>query len=176
MSIARFEKVSFEQFKKDWLENIPIDKTQWTEEEIKELYEKVQLPTRSTKKSAGYDFKTYFDFSLAQGQTIKVPSGIRAIINHSWFLALVPRSGHGFKYRIQLDNTVGIIDADYSESSNEGHIFVKLTNDGHSNKVLKINADTADGYVQGIFLPYGLADEDEVITQRDGGMGSTTKK
>ena len=174
MSVAKFYKVSFEQFKKDWLDNIPTSKTEWTEEELKELYNKIELPTRATKFSAGYDFKAYFPFDLKVGKTIKIPSGIRVKIDEDWFLALVPRSGLGFKYRVQLDNTVGIIDSDYYNAKNEGHIFVKLTNDGNTDKVMSVNEN--EGYVQGIFLNYGLAEEKEVTKERELGLGSTTIK
>ena len=111
--VGLFEKVSFEQFKKDWLDTLPTSKTKWTDEELKELYDLIELPKRATKLSCGYDFKTYFPFSLAPNETIKMPSGIRVRINDDWFLGVVPRSSIGFKYRVQLDNTIGIIDADY---------------------------------------------------------------
>ena len=55
-----------------------------------------------------------------------------------WVLKCYPRSGLGFKYRLQLNNTVGIIDSDYFYSDNEGHIFAKLTNDSNENKTLII--------------------------------------
>lgn len=177
MAIAKFEKVSYKQFKEDWLKNSPVKgktESDWTDEEIMKLYDSIQLPKRATKGSAGYDFKSYFDYTLEPGETILIPTGIRCIINYDWFLAILPRSGHGFKYRIQLDNTVGVIDADYSESKNEGHIMVKMTNDSKTNKTLSLT--TQDGFAQGIFLRYGLAEEDAVVTQRNGGFGSTSVK
>lgn len=173
MSIAKFYKVSFEQFKKDWLDTLPTSKKEWTDKELEELYNKIQLPTRSTKYSAGYDFKAYFPFDLKVGETIKIPSGIRVQIDADWFLAIVPRSGQGFKFRLQLDNTVGVIDSDYFNADNEGHMFVKLTNDGKQGKVMSVKEE--EGYAQGIFLQYGLAEEDMVTTERKGGFGSTTK-
>ncbi|MBQ8234385.1 MAG: deoxyuridine 5'-triphosphate nucleotidohydrolase [Bacilli bacterium] len=174
MSIAKFYKVSFEQFKKDWLDTLPTSKTEWTDSELKVLYNKIQIPTRSTKYSAGYDFKAYFPFELKVGETIKIPSGIRVQIDKDWFLAIVPRSGQGFKFRVQLDNTVGVIDSDYFGATNEGHMFVKLTNDGKQGKTMSVNEN--DGFAQGIFLPYGLAEESVVTNERVGGFGSTTTK
>ena len=172
--VGMFEKVSFEQFKKDWLDTLPTSKTKWTDEELKELYDAIELPQRATKLSCGYDFKTYFPFSLAPNETIKMPSGIRVRINDDWFLGVVPRSSIGFKYRVQLDNTIGIIDADYYNAQNEGHIFIKITNDGKGDKVM--NLETGDAFAQGIFLMYGITEDDDVDTEREGGIGSTSKR
>ena len=164
--IAKFEKVSFEQFKNSF-------DSEFTLEEITEMYNNLKLPKRATVGSAGYDFFAPFDITLAPGQTIKIPTGIRAKMEVEWVLKLYPRSGLGFKYRLQLNNTVGIIDSDYYYSSNEGHIFAKITNDSNENKTVEIKALT--GFMQGIFLEYGITYDDEVTEIRDGGFGSTTK-
>ena len=87
---------------------------------------------------------------------------------------IYPRSGLGFKYRLQLNNTVGVIDADYYDSDNEGHIFVKITNDSNEGKTVSLPELTA--FSQGIFMQYGITDDDEVTTERNGGFGSTTSK
>ncbi len=164
--IARFEKVSFEQFLSGFDGEFSL-------EEIKEMYENLQLPRRATKGSAGYDFFAPFEITLKPGQTIKVPTGIRAYMEDMWVLKLYPRSGLGFKFRLQLNNTVGIIDSDYYYSSNEGHIFAKITNDTNEERVVSIKKNT--GFIQGIFLEYGITYDDEVSEVRDGGFGSTTK-
>lgn len=80
-------------------------------------------------------------FSLAPGETIKIPTGIRVQMETGWVLQCYPRSGLGFKYRLQLNNTVGIIDSDYYFSDNEGHIFAKLTNDGKEQKTVEVCKD-----------------------------------
>lgn len=158
--IAQFEKVSLEQF----LSTCP---------EGKEAYEKLKLPQRATSGSAGYDFYMPYDLTLAPGQTALIPTGIRARMQDGWVLCLFPRSGLGFKFRMQLNNTVGIIDADYYHSENEGHIQAKITNDSRENKVLELKQ--GQGFMQGIFLPFGITEDDEVNTIRNGGFGSTTK-
>ncbi len=170
--IAKFEKVSFEQFKEDWLDT--FDRV-WTDEKLLEIHDNIQLPKRATKGSAGYDFKSPLDFTLAPGSSIKIPTGIRCKIEDGWVLKCYPRSGLGFKFRLQLNNTVGIIDSDYFYSDNEGHIFAKLTNDTNEGKVVKIKQ--GEGFAQGIFVEYGITvddDEDEKEI-RNGGFGSTTK-
>jgi dUTP pyrophosphatase len=164
--IAKFEKVSFEQFQSGF-DNL------FSVEELKEIYEELPLPKRATKGSAGYDFFAPFDITLAPGQTIKIPTGIRAKMEDNWVLKLYPRSGLGFKFRLQLNNTVGIIDSDYYYSSNEGHIFAKITNDSNEGKTVSIKKFT--GFIQGIFLEYGITYDDEVEEIRYGGFGSTTK-
>ena len=129
------------------------------------------MPGRATVGSAGYDFYSPLDFVLSPGQTIKIPTGIRARIEDGWVLMIFPRSGLGFKFRIQLNNTVGIIDSDYYGSDNEGHIFIKITNDSNEGKTLSLKK--GDGFAQGVFLPYGITSDDETAAVRNGGFGST---
>ncbi len=165
--IAQFYKVSFEQYKKDYLD------TFGNLDNIQEIYDSIQLPKRATTGSAGYDFFAPIDFTLKPNETIKIPTGIRVKIEDGWVLKCYPRSGLGFKYRLQLNNTVGIIDADYYNSSNEGHIFTKLTNDTNEQKTIEIKA--SQGFMQGIFVQFGITFDDNVSSIRDGGFGSTTK-
>ncbi|MGN1183478.1 MAG: deoxyuridine 5'-triphosphate nucleotidohydrolase [Faecalibacillus sp.] len=167
--IAKFEKVSFKQFKKDFIDSFP----QYNENEVSNIYENILLPKRATKGSAGYDFYSPIDFILKPGDTIKIPTGIRVKIHEGWVLGLYPRSGLGFKYRLQLNNTVGIIDSDYYNSENEGHMFVKLTNDTNEDKTIELKA--GQGMIQGIFFEFGIVEDDHVTEERNGGFGSTTK-
>ena len=145
----------------------------YTEEEIKEIYDQIKLPKRATRGSAGYDFFSPVDFELKPGETIKIPTGIRVFIESDWVLNIFPRSGLGFKFRLQMNNTVGIIDSDYFYSDNEGHIFVKLTNDTNEGKTVSVAQGT--GMVQGIFMQYGVTIDDDATEVRNGGFGSTTK-
>ena len=167
--IAKFEKVSFEQFKKDWQGEHPQD----AEEVIREIYDGIRLPKRATAGSAGYDFFAPAAFTLNPGEMTKILTGIRARIDDGWVLKLYPRSGLGFKFRMQLNNTVGIVDEDYFYSDNEGHIFAKVTNDSNEGKLLQVKA--GDGFVQGIFMPFGVTVDDDADGVRNGGFGSTTK-
>lgn len=167
MGIAQFFKVSFDEF----LAGINDVKPDLTSDDIKKMYDELKLPKRATKGSAGYDFFAPFAFTVKPGETVKIPTGIRAKMDESWFLSLYPRSGLGFKYRMQLNNTVGIIDSDYFYSDNEGHIFAKITNDSNENKVLTI--ESGMGFIQGIFTQYGLTVDDDASAVRNGGFGST---
>ena len=175
--VARFYKVSFEQFMKDYGDTFGDKKSDFTIEEIQEIrevYDRIKLPKRATKASAGYDFHMPVDIILEPGCTAKIPTGIRVEMESDWVLKLYPRSGLGFKYRLQLNNTVGIIDSDYAYSDNEGHIFAKITNDSNENKTVSLKS--GDGFMQGIFLQYGITDDDNAKGIRNGGFGSTDKE
>lgn len=175
--IAKFEKVSFEQFLKDYADanNLELngDSAAHNIMKIQDIYNALKLPKRATTGSAGYDFYAPEDITLEPGETLKIPTGIRAKMNEGWVLMLFPRSGLGFKFRMQLNNTVGIIDEDYFFSDNEGHIFAKITNDTNEQKVINVKA--GDGFMQGIFVPYGITEDDNADGIRNGGFGSTTK-
>lgn len=168
--IGKFYKVSYKQFLADWRDtfgDVP-------EAEIQRIYEGLRLPKRATAGSAGYDFFAPVGFSIEPGKTVKMPTGIRVEMQPDWMLQFYPRSGLGFKYRLQLNNTVGIIDSDYFYSDNEGHIFAKLTNDTNEGKTVVIPENT--GFMQGIFVEYGITVDDDVTEIRNGGLGSTTKQ
>ena len=164
--IAKFEKVSPGQFREDFTEAFPE-----YEKDADAIYNAIRLPQRATKGSAGYDYFSPVSFTLKPGETIKIPTGIRARMEEGWVLCNFPRSGQGFKFRLQLNNTVGIIDSDYYDSDNEGHIMAKLTNDSNEGKVLTVRA--GEGFLQGIFFPFGITQDDEADAVRNGGFGST---
>lgn len=168
--IAKFHKVSKEQFFEGWKDTFgDVD-----EKTMEEIYDSIKLPRRATAGSAGYDFFSPLTFTLEPGKTMKIPTGVRAEMELDWVLKLYPRSGLGFKYRLQLNNTVGIIDSDYFYSDNEGHIFIKITNDSNEGKTVCVEAGT--GFAQGIFLEYGITVDDDATATRNGGFGSTTGK
>ena len=167
--IARFEKVSFDQFREGYTACFGASEN----EALKEVYSQVRLPKRATAGSAGYDFYLTHDMTLEPGESIKIPTGIRCLMAEGWVLMLFPRSGLGFKYRLQLNNTVGVIDSDYAGSDNEGHIFIRLTNDSNEKKTLSLKAGEA--FVQGVLMPFGITEDDDVSAVRNGGFGSTSK-
>lgn len=162
--VGKFHKVSLEQFTKDY-DNVQAEK----------IYEDVLiLPVRSSEDSAGYDFVITEDIYLKPGESIKIATGIRAEIAKGWVLMIMPRSGLGFKFRLQLNNTIGVIDGDYFYTDNEGHIIAKITNDSNDGKDLVLQA--GDRFLQGIFMPYGITEDDMPLGKRIGGMGSSGLK
>ncbi|MCC8022912.1 MAG: deoxyuridine 5'-triphosphate nucleotidohydrolase [Clostridiales bacterium] len=163
--IANFQNVSRARFEQDWRAafadgRYPVP-----------LPEECRLPERATQGSAGYDFFAPMAFTLHPGESIRIPTGVRVEMEPGWMLQLYPRSGLGFKFRLQMDNTVGIVDSDYYNSDNEGHIFAKLTNDGREGRSVSLEAGQA--FMQGVFVPYGITWNDAAQGRRTGGFGST---
>jgi len=161
--IARFEKVSPEQFR--------ADRQGWMTGESDALYRALSLPQRATAGSAGYDFFLPDDLTLAPGESVLVPTGIRTPMEPGWVLMLYPRSGLGVRHRLGLDNTTGVIDADYALADNEGHILVSLHYGKADGPALHLERGKA--FVQGIFLSFGLVEGDGTCETRRGGFGST---
>ena len=133
--------------------------------------EEIPLPRRATAGSAGYDFVAPAETVIPPGGTALIPTGIRAEMDEGWVLALFPRSSLGFRTGIRLSNTVGIIDSDYAFAKNEGHIMVKLRNPSGDPAVI----GRGERFCQGVFLPYGTAEDEGDFAERSGGMGSTGK-
>ena len=172
---GEFFKVSFEQFKEgvqrfcncDPLKNYTL----MGDEELKtEIYDKIKLPDRSTAGSAGYDFYFPFkDIMLLPGESIVIPTGIRVYVIDEWYLAICPKSGLSFDYKIRLDDTIAIIDGDYFNTYNEGHIYLKISNENNRNRTCVIPHNSK--IAQGIFHQYGIAIGDKCTNVRTGGMG-----
>lgn len=131
----------------------------------------IPMPKRATAGSAGYDFVSPLDVTIEPGGSALIPTGIRAEMEPGWVLVLFPRSSLGFKYGVRLSNTAGIIDSDYAFAKNEGHIMVKLRNPSGA----PVTIGRGERFCQGVFLPYGLAEESGAFVEREGGFGSTGK-
>lgn len=162
----------------------------------------INLPARTTTHAAGYDFEAAADivipsalsnpffkglnvFALGKLKGIRdneelqqilkpvlVPTGIKAYMGDSEYLQLVSRSSAPIKKRLMMPNAVGIVDADYyNNDGNEGEIFFQFINFGLKDVTIK----KGERIGQGIFLPYLLADGDELAQKalRSGGFGST---
>ena len=167
ITAGAFEFVSYDQF----AENMRSSFGDLPEEEIKSSYARLKKPRRATTGSAGYDIYATRDISLSPGEEIVVPTGLRVRMRQEFALLIFPRSGLGFRYRIQLSNTVGIIDSDYYGAKNEGHILVKIANDSFEGRTLFLKEGEA--FAQGVFFSYGVTEDDETDGVRLGGFGST---
>ena len=142
--MRKFEKISFEQFKKDIKDD-------------KKLYESYSLPKRETKSAAGYDFYALYDYTLKPGEIKKIPTGIKVSMESDDVLFLIDRSSMGFKYNVRMCNQVGVIDADYyNNDDNEGHMWIRIQNEGDKDYIVK----KGEGMIQGIFMKYLKTDDD----------------
>lgn len=159
--MRKFEVISINQFNKDF-------------KDTDTKYDDIIIPKRSTKFSAGYDFYMPYDLTVKKNEVVLIPTGIKVMLNSDEFLGIYIRSSLGFKYNLRMCNQVGIIDSDYyNNPSNEGHIFVKLKNEGDNDIILK----KYDRYVQGIIQKYYIVDnEKEVEDIRSGGIGSSGRR
>ena len=172
-----FEKITREQWVRDVINSYQLEYlTEGHFEKINKLYDGIKLPERATKYSAGYDFYVSGDVVIPWGDSYIIPTGIRWVCDKeedkNKVLQIYPRSGIGFRTGVRLMNTVGIIDADYWEGNNEGHIMVKLYNPMNSH----LHVKDGDAIVQGVITEYHTCDdEEEIVEKRTGGMGSTDK-
>lgn len=159
-----FEKVPYEQFKED------CGELGWDDTVLTEIYNNIKLPQRATQGSAGYDFFSPFDLEL-NSQWIVVPTGIRWVCDTNCVLLLAPRSGLGFKSGMRLRNTIGVIDKDYADAANHGHIMAKVAAES------ECSVNAGKGFIQGIVVPFAVADDEnaEKLETRIGGFGSTTR-
>ena len=173
-----FEKITREQWVKDVINSYQLEcLTEGHFEKINKLYDGIKLPKRATKYSAGYDFYVSDDVVIPWGDSYIIPTGIRWVCDKeedkNKVLQIYPRSGIGFRTGVRLMNTVGIIDADYWEGNNEGHIMVKLHNPMNAYMHIK----DGEAIVQGVITEYHTCDdEEEIVEKRTGGMGSTDKE
>ena len=135
----------------------------------------INIPKRSTEHSAGYDIEAAETVSFAPGEIKLIPTGLKAYMQSDEVLYMYDRSSNPRKKGLVLINSVGVIDKDYyNNPDNEGHMFIKLTNDSKENKTLSINQ--GEGFAQGIFFTYGITEDDSTSETRNGGFGSTSKK
>lgn len=142
--MRKFEKISWEQFKKDVTDD-------------KELYESYLLPRRETYQAAGYDFFALYDYTVKPGEIKMIPTGVRACMESDDVLLLLTRSSMGFKWNVRLCNQVGVVDADYyNNPGNGGHMWIKIQNEGDKDYVVK----KGDGMCQGMFVKYLKTDDD----------------
>lgn len=160
-AIARFEKVSEGRYAQDvalFSNPLPL--------------ETLPLPRRATQGSAGYDLASPVRVTLLPGQQVMIPTGMRVLMQPGWVLMIYPRSSLGRKYGLRLANTTGVIDADYAQTENEGHILVPIVNGGTETVTL----EAGERFCQGVLLPFGLAEEETPTQKRQGGFGSTGNK
>ena len=167
--VGEFYKVSFEQFEKDYRANVD-DKIQHAD--LKRIYDNIKLPARATAGSAGYDFFLPYDITLKAGEEKLIVSGIRPYFKKGYGLFILSKSGLGTRSRLQLNTCISLIDSDYFYSENEGHMSFKIIHDSRDPKAV-LSLSAGKGYLQGVFVPFGITFSDKASARRNGGFGST---
>ncbi|ACG61601.1 TPA: dUTP diphosphatase [Streptococcus equi subsp. zooepidemicus] len=128
------------------------------------------LPKRETAHAAGYDLSVAEETSIAPGEIVLVPTGVKAYMQDGEVLYLYDRSSNPRKKGLVLINSVGVIDGDYyNNPANEGHIFAQMKN--ITDQTITLSA--GERIVQGVFMPFLIADGDQASGERTGGFGST---
>lgn len=166
--VAKFEKISWGQFQKDYVDTFGEGKT-INMDDIRKIYDDIKLPCRKTRFSAGHDISIPFNITLPSKEKLMIPTGVRCKMDTDYVMIIAPRSSLGIKKGLRISNTIPVIDSDYYDADNEGHIFVSVINDGKEPIKFKVG----DNIVQALFVPYGIADDNVVIAERTGGIGST---
>jgi dUTP pyrophosphatase len=107
---------------------------------IERLHDDVELPSRATAGSAGYDLRAHlrdrrvrcsdglthserdcderdgaWGFELAPREMALVPLGFRTRLPHDVEAQVRPRSGQTFKHALTIPNAPGTVDSDYAE-------------------------------------------------------------
>ena len=137
----------------------------------------INLPIRKTKYSAGYDFECAEDTIIPSFKKgilpVLVPTGIKVYMQDDETLLLYNRSSNPKKKGLVVANSVGVIDKDYYENSeNDGHIMFAFYNF----KTEPVTIKKGEAIGQGIFIKYQITDDDKADGVRAGGFGSTDKK
>lgn len=129
----------------------------------------IQLPTRGSKNSAGYDFYSPVGTIIQPNEMVMIWTDVKASMYYDNALIIIPRSSMG-KHPIMISNTVGLIDSDYyGNESTDGNIGFRLFNLGTTPYEIK----AGDRIGQGVFIKYGTVKDDNTTTERKGGFGST---
>lgn len=168
--VGQFHKVSYEQFKKDWLDTFceAGDAELREEDAVRDTYDALALPVRSTSGSGGFDFFSPLDFVLDPGEDIMIPTGIKSYMLPGFKLCFYPKSGLGSKY-LRISNTIPTVDEDYAYSDNEGHIYLRVRNEGSK----RISIKRGNKFVQASYEIFGITNDDDATGVRNGGFGST---
>lgn len=135
----------------------------------------INLPKRSTARSAGYDIEAAEDIVIPKFvpgiKPTLVPTGLKVYCKDDECVLLLNRSS-GPKKGFVLANSVGLIDSDYyGNPNNDGHLFFAFYNSSdHDLEVKK-----GDKIGQAVFQKYLITDDDNAEGERTGGFGSTDK-
>ena len=73
------------------------------------------IPSYAHETDAGMDIYSPSEYTIAPGETIIIPTGIKAAIPEGYALLIQPRSGQSAKTKLRVANTPGLIDSGYRD-------------------------------------------------------------
>lgn len=80
---------------------------------IKPLHPSFIAPKQASRGAAAFDIHMPEDGDIPAGESVKVGLGFASAIPAGHVALLMPRSGVGSKYALEVSNTVGVLDEDY---------------------------------------------------------------
>ena len=189
--------------KKDFLRKITAMSANRMEELSRTTVKNIQIPCEiingnlppqyAHETDAGMDIVSPAEYTIAPGETIIIPTGIKVAIPDGYALLIQPRSGQSAKTKLRIANTPGLIDSGYRdeigviienieppfkdidyEFDNNGEIHIKSILHGQS---YTIAAGQKFAQMRLVQVPHAqfLAVENvgEIGENRGGGFGST---
>ena len=132
-------------------------------------WENLIIPKRATKGSAGHDISAPYFINIMPGETKRIPTGLRCKMDENYVMHIYPRSSMAIKHKMLISNTIPVVDSDYYYADNEGHIILYIENRGDE----WLHIKEFNTFAQAVFVPFGVADTEEVKGIRTGGFGST---
>lgn len=138
---------------------------------VKRLDPRVNLPTKATDGSAGYDLQAAIteQVVLLPGESKLIPTGLAIHLEDSSKVAFIlPRSKLGSKQGLVVGNLTGVIDSDY-----QGQWFVSAWN---RNTISSVLIEPLQSFAQFVVLQlakdeFEVVEEFDNVTQRaDGGI------
>ena len=80
-----------------------------------EMAENMSVPVYAHATDAGMDIYSPAEYTIAPGETIIIPTGIKVAIPEGYALLIQPRSGQSAKTKLRIANTPGLIDSGYRD-------------------------------------------------------------
>lgn len=129
-----------------------------------------ELPKRSTKYSAGYDFINPERAVIDPYEIAYIETGVKANMYRNEALILANRSSNPKRKGLVLINGIGLIDADYyNNEDNEGEIAFAFMNTTRQSVII----EAGEKLGQGFFIEYLTTENDIAEGERKSGFGST---
>ena len=80
-----------------------------------EVGEGIKIPSYAHETDAGMDIYSPSEYTIGPGETVIIPTGIKAAIPEGYALLIQPRSGQSAKTKLRVANTPGLIDSGYRD-------------------------------------------------------------